>query len=267
MNHSYKKPWLDSDPAWLTAQSLCIHKIRSMTLSSKFDAHKQVKKKLTRSLSTFDQSIITSIALREDFGFTTGATPALMKCITDTTLLAERMSDPELSQETLQSEISSLELGLRNCHIDNNNELAPPVDSPTRASAMSCHRRIFASGAWIYFYRRIMNLKPAQLQQHVSTLLRDLECYPHLGGGRITTWPVFMAAMEVYRNEDKARIVLWLDDARHNGVADRAVIRALMEDVWSTRTRLSKEGGIDEGEIVVDWTKFLQQRKLDLLLA
>ncbi|KAG7005716.1 hypothetical protein G7Y79_00018g045230 [Physcia stellaris] len=58
-----QKPWLDNDFAWVTTQSLCLLKIKS------------------GSTTQDEQDLISSVAERSDFGFTTGATPELLACI------------------------------------------------------------------------------------------------------------------------------------------------------------------------------------------
>ena len=58
-----RKPWRENDFAWVTTQSLCLLKIKSNTLTQE------------------EQCLISLVAERSDFGFTTGATPELMACM------------------------------------------------------------------------------------------------------------------------------------------------------------------------------------------
>jgi hypothetical protein len=79
-------PWQSSEAAWITAQSLCLLKIRADTISIPTPTPPTVQ----------HTSLLSSIASRSDFGFATGATPQLMSCVTDITLIAQQLSQSSI---------------------------------------------------------------------------------------------------------------------------------------------------------------------------
>lgn len=167
---------------------------------------------------------------------------------------------------TSQVYIDSLQRKLEECHIDGNTWAA---SLPFEASepVVKCHLRIFQTGVWIYFNRTILNLPPKHFVSNVSSMLRDVDSYPKLGGGHATVWPIFMAALEAHRDNDKRVVMAWLRSADRGGVASCAVIRDFVEEVWRCRTRKAGLMGVEEADVVVDWMEVMDDTNPDLLLV
>ena len=256
-----QKPWLENDFAWVTTQSLCLLKIKSDSLVQE------------------EQSLISSVAERSDFGFTTGATPELMACVMEIRSLHDyikknRHALPVGSASTtsstgiygskrplrpaplgaLDSTIKSLISRIENCVL----EITDPV--------VATHQKIFLLGTVIFAHRQLLNPPPLELFSHLSSLLDCVALFPTLGRGHIALWPVFMAAMEVYLPSHKNQIREWMDRADQIGVASRIDVRKLIEKVWATRKQIAKDEGTEECQIVLDWTIVMNDLGMDVLL-
>ena len=64
-----------------------------------------------------------------------------------------------------------------------------------------------------------------------STLLKNLE----IVGGNYTLWPVFIAGVEVYTEQDKSTIIGLLESASNVGMRNRIKVKAIVERVWDIR--------------------------------
>jgi len=117
-SHQACQPWLFSDSTWISSQSLCLLKIRSNTrqhynhyLPFPFETHP------VPSSSIEQRPLITSVALCSDFGFTVGATPDLLTCITEITSLASQIHRGGISTSLLPS-IAQLRQKLETYQVD-----------------------------------------------------------------------------------------------------------------------------------------------------
>jgi Fungal specific transcription factor domain len=249
MMHRNERPWEKSEEAWVTAQSLCLLKIRSDTMEQP-DLQ-------ASSLLEIKQSLIFSVASRDDFGFTVGASQGLIRCIYDITSLTSWRYYGDV--RTRQSAIVELYQRLSNCNL----QFTPNKE------LVQLHHRIFKSGVLIHFHRRILNSTPRTLIPHLDTLLRDVTAYQGLEKGYVTLWPVFVGAVEAYEEEHKSCVRTWLDKTERIGAASRGHIRSLIEAVWQERKRKRDEigEGAEEGDVVVDWRKVMGRMGMDVLLV
>ena len=233
-----RKPWLENDFAWVTTQSLCLLKIKSDTLVPE------------------EQSLISSVAERSNFGFTTGATPELMACVMEVSSLHDYMEKNGHTLGNMEDRVSikSLISRIENCVL----ETTDPV--------VGTHQKIFLLGTIIFAHRQLLNPPPFALFSHLSSLLEYVALFPTLGGGHIALWPVFMAAVEVYLPSHKNQVREWMDRADQIGVASRSDARKLIEKVWATRKQIAKDEGTEECEIVLDWKTIMNDLGMDVLL-
>ena len=279
------KPWLENDFAWVTTQSLCLMKIKNDRTSQE------------------EKTLITSIAERSDFGFTTGSTPELMACIMEIDALHNQIGRnrhalsvtgdsrssvsrssrlPSLANTSsrstglqLSSSTRALSSSLSSPHIsqvDASSAIQSLVDriencviEPTDPIVRT-HHRIFLLGTLIYAHRQLNNPPPLALFSYLSSLLDCVVHFGTLGGGHIALWPVFMAAVEVYLPEHKRQVLEWMDRADAIGVPSRQNVRRLMEEVWRTREQVAGDSGIEQGEVAVDWRVVMESLGTDVLL-
>ncbi|KAL8792260.1 MAG: hypothetical protein Q9195_005139 [Heterodermia aff. obscurata] len=234
-----RKPWFENDFAWVTTQSLCVLKIKSDTLTQE------------------ERSLISSVAERSDFGFTTGTTPELMACVTEIKVLhdyIERHGHTLGNKEDLPS-IKNLISRVENCVLE--------TDDPV----VGTHQKIFLLGTVIFAHRQLLNPPPFALFSHLSSLLDCVALFPTLGGGHIALWPVFMAAVEVYLPSHKNQVREWMDRADQIGIASRNDVRNLIEKVWAIRKQVATDKGAEECEIVLDWKIIMNDLGMDVLLT
>lgn len=247
--HQNERPWEKSGGAWVTAQSLCLLKIRSDTME-------QPDPQASSSLQT-KQSLIFSVASRDDFGFTVGASQGLIGCIYDITSLTSRRYYGDVG--TRESDIDELHQRILACNL----QLTPNKE------LVQLHHQIFKAGVLIHFHRRILNSTPRTLIPHLDNLLRDVTAYQNLEKGYVTLWPVFIGAVEAYQEEHKSWVRTWLDTTERIGAASRGYIRSLIEAVWRERKRKRDEigEGAEEGDVIVDWRKVMGRMGMDVLLV
>ncbi|TAQ84022.1 hypothetical protein B7494_g7656 [Chlorociboria aeruginascens] len=242
------KPWEASEAAWLTAQSFCL-------LKTRIDTEILLNHDETPS-AVPNSALISSVSSRPDYGFTIGTTPELMACISDTASLAAVLID--LDFESRQNRVNTLFQRLQSCYVSPTSGKAPTV----------LHFHIYKTGALIYFHRRIFNSTPKMLLPLISDFFVSLAEYRRLDEGRMTLWPIFVAAVEVYMDSHKLDVQVWLDSAEIMGAASRREVRRLIMAVWEIRQKRSVDSGgcLDEGEIVVDWREVMKDKTWDVLL-
>jgi len=198
----------------------------------------------------------STITSRPDFGFTTGATQELMSCIRDITYLAVIIGRSSVAFHEIS--VKNLFQKILNC-----------TTSPEKTGiVINLHHQIFRTGVLIYFYRQIFNSSPKELLFLVSDILKCIKKYKEIGGGRVTLWPVFVAAVETYNDEHKTAMWEWWDSADVLGSASRRMCRELVEAVWQERTRKCHDVGMssDEGDMMVDWRVMMVDKGWDVPL-
>ena len=119
--------------------------------------------------------LMSSVGSRPDFGFTVGASPALISCIIETTQLASKVSQHgfDLYQET----VNGFYHCLKTCF--------PPY-IPQSKNLPQLHHRIFQLGAIIYFHRSLLKSCPRSINLFLDELLQLVRLYRNFGGGYVT---------------------------------------------------------------------------------
>lgn len=246
------EPWKTSEEAWLTAQSLCLLKIRCDTVPQL-----SCTTLVPNNEHDIELDLISSVASRQDFGFTAGATSALMSCILETTqLLKDKVDDNDI---TNRERAASLYHRILQCSFS---------DSEDRR-ILQLHHRIFQIGTLVYFHRSIWNSPPKTIAPLLDEVLCILEEYSDHAAGYVTMWPVFVAAVEGYDEDRQKGFKRWLDDCDNMGAANRKDVRIIVESVWSERIMIWQHSGgtLELGDIAVDWREVMLQRQVDVLLV
>lgn len=253
MSRQTNKPWQHSEQAWLTAQSLCLLKIRCDTIPKFTATSTQIQD------HNHAQLLLTSVSARDDFGFTVGATSALMSCIVETTRLAR-----EVFHDGLQSHEGAIKtlyqrLLLCSLHYSQGDQ------------NLQLHHRIFQLGAIVYFHRSVLNSLPHTLVAFLDELLRHVKTYRDSGTGYVTLWPVFITAIEAYEERHLVGFQEWLDDCDKMGVANRKDVREVIENVWQKRLIIWQHKDANRelpiGSIIVDWREVMAESGLEVLLV
>lgn len=205
------------------------------------------------------RSLISSIAYRDDFGFTAGAGRYLMKCIHEITYLESRLRlHQNFDIKVYQNTIDELCQRIESCQLE----------APAANELSNLHHHIFKAGVLIHFHKRILEFNPSRLVPLLDVLFDAIEQYRMREGGHVTLWPVFIGAVEAVQDRHKDRVRAWLDEADSMGAANRKEIRVVIEAVWRERSRLRDLSGgtIEEEEINVDWRDMIKDMGIELLL-
>jgi len=204
-----------------------------------------------------ERELIFSVASRNDFGFTVGASQVLIRCIHDTTRLASLQVHEDV--ETRQSATEELYQRILECDLEHSSS----------QELVQLHHEIFKMGVLIHFHRRILNSVPCALIPLLDILLGYVTKYESLKGGYITIWPVFIAAVEAYKEDHKSCLRGWLNSAEKLGAANRVDAGLLIEAVWRERKRKTNEigEGTEEGDVIVDWRQVMEEMRMHILLV
>lgn len=187
---------------------------------------------------------------------TLDVTKSLMRCISD---IKHVTSILRTGREYGRTEDSIADLFRRLTVIKDVEESAELI--PLRYHSMA-----FKAATLIYLYRSIFNLPPCSLQLYVSQVFSNLQAFQEIGGGVLSVWPAFIAAVEVYKDEYFVLARKWLDAAAGVGMGNRMNIRSVVEAVWEIRETTMMKTGLPKGNIVVDWRDTMRDLDLDILL-
>ena len=97
-----------------------------------------------------------------------------------------------------------------------------------------------------------------------------------------TIWPVFHAAVELYKEDDQRRAMdVWLNRIEAAAIGNREQMRSVLEKLWSIRYQAAKQRvsslsaasidlpAVDDvaGEIALDWMSVASSMGIDVLLV
>jgi len=256
-------PWSDSEMAWLAAQSLCLLRLRTevcgLALGISCNTH---------SWTGQDKALLDSVSERGDLGFTTGASPEVVACLEACNNLIQvirggvKPASHHLNQVVQLTERLLVEAGQA---------------SSSSGSLSSIHNSIFALGVVLYLHRQTIEPTPAQLSRYTAALLLAVEHFmTRSHRATVSVWPVFMAAVESYRQTDLKIAQSWLDGLACSGIGNRTDIIRVVQAVWEERSRIAAEGyelnnhiSLEEAlaNVIVDWRTVMRAMNLDLLLV
>ena len=282
-----RKPWEKSEMAWLVSQSLCMLVLRTRIDGSTTQSLEPETDILSCNLS--GPLFLNSIDVRSDFGFTLGASRGLVKCLSACADLISTYSSCPTTR-TLNSDLDVLTHKLSNFMLGPG-FLVKNQTEGERASFQALHDHIFASGLLIVVNRKILDPWPVTLHYYSLAVLDGLERFVEACSGATnfgprvvvpTIWPIFHAAIELYREQDQCRAKsLWLNHIEGAAIGNRQKMRTVLERVWKTRKqsavdRVSSALSADSdvlsvedvaGKITVDWRSVAEREGIDLLLV
>jgi hypothetical protein len=244
----HEQPWTKSSDAWVLAQSLAL----SFEI-----AHTGSLGQAT--LSDVTDAILQSVSETEQFGYTIGASGDVIRCISRIRRLAQLRSTGE------RPGLVNIEAGrvlgeIRHHRLDHE------IHEACSESLCQLHQRIFRNAAAIYLYRTVYDVVPMMLQDRVSQTLQDTAEFLRSGGGSISIWPVFIAAVEAYTDEDMAVVRLWMSHSRRLGINNRLLAEKIVEEVWRQRKADAQALHVDCGLVSVDWRRVQPELGIDILL-
>ena len=137
----------------------------------------------------------------------------------------------------------------------------------------SCMVRALNSALVIFFYRRILNVHPWILQEHVKGVVQalqdfDTSCQTLEVEGPGCPWPVFMAGCEAIAPHQRDYLSQWLERAFvKTGFPRFKTIRSCMLEVWERRDKSSQQNDKSSREKLWSWIHISREQNLYLLLS
>lgn len=124
----------------------------------------------------------------------------------------------------------------------------------------------------IFFYRRVSNIDPWTLYDHVAKVIEALRtfdtCCRHYNiECRGSPWPGFVAGCEAMSFEHRDFFKSWFDEnIRLTGFARLVTARDCMLQVWARRDRdMQNSGG--QRRVVSSWVNICREQELHVMLA
>lgn len=253
-----QQPWKKPGHSWVISQSLALS----------FEVAR------TGTLVPSEESALTNVLLdavssHSKFGYTIGANGNVL-CI----ISAVRRLSESLSQGIVPVDIGDQIQGyLSRLKVDPSEILALPEEvllSSSRKEKLEyldqLHLQIFRTATIIYLYRTILNVSPGGVTEYVSAVLDDTMTFMRLGGGAISLWPVFVAAVEACSQDQQNIVEQWLNIVCELGIENRHTARRLILQVWEERSQLATISGLELADVKVDWRDVQRREGIDLLL-
>lgn len=233
--------------------------------------------------------LIKSVSYRQDFGFTLGASAISAAGLFRALRLISNFRD---GQDTGNWRYSVQKL---------TNQLLASVDfeSNCQPSFSQLHSHIFTMGVIIFLNRQTIDPPPYELLSYVQSLfaaVREFECLcystptQHIrrSVADITLWPIFVAAVECFRDEEMDVAKRWMQSVSTSGIGNRKDVISVVMKVWEIRETLRQSRVFDDyagstwdpsdknfklsdyemerGSIQVSWQAAMRSQGVDLLL-
>ncbi|KAK5061649.1 hypothetical protein LTR44_003021 [Exophiala sp. CCFEE 6388] len=300
-----QKPWLLSETAWLTTQSLCMLKLRMTMDLEQDDPPAEIQEDggtwqglcQQKDEAYMLQEVIASVSSRLEMGFTVGASPPAVAMLNEAVTLSCKVRHCGLT-DILRSQIESL--------TDTLSAFAT-AQGKGLARIRGIHERIFTLGIIVFLQRHTIDPTPRALLPYTSSLfacvqmLDDFVCQDWSTDGirrdssRVSLWPVFLAAVECFRQQEPQIAHSWLQNLSTSGIGNRSDVSKVLHGVWRERRRkyFTQTGGTvdltcskagDEGDytavekgclptdtdgfgdIVVHWREVMRAQEIDISL-
>ncbi|RVX73393.1 hypothetical protein B0A52_03035 [Exophiala mesophila] len=266
----HDKPWTECSDAWVISQSLALSFEVGKTGSKTADGY-----------SPLTGDLLGAVSGQEFFGYTIGAYSKVINSISAIRLLGEELSRGQIS-ENLDTRAARVLKDLSDVTDDTAHIEVEEVDDDPNSPYCQTNRRseqerredrlynlhfkIFRNAGLIYLYRTIFDAAPYVIGDFISAVLSDAMEFLDLQGGSISIWPVFIAAVEACKEEDRAMVQRWIEFSCKLGIQNRLVARKIIQHVWEARDAEALSHGRDPSEVVIDWRDVQEQLGFDILL-
>ncbi|KAJ9642594.1 hypothetical protein H2204_002242 [Knufia peltigerae] len=292
-----EKPWLFSETAWLTTQSLCMLKLRMdlelwlrspINVSDRDGNHSEDSVEQPKDLLVL-QDLLASVSSRPDVGFTIGVSPRTVQGLSKAVRLIRQANSYGLTS-SCRSEVDALTDTL----ID-----LETMYAQDPADLRALHERVFILGIVIFLRRETIDPSPRALLRYTSTLFDCMQAIDGLfcleqpkdrirrDSSHVSVWPVFFAAVECFRPQEMRLAQIWLDKLGKCGIGNREDVSKVVHGVWRERRRRchapkaapiafhgeddEHEASMDEsdgmGDIIVPWREVMSPMGMDILLV
>lgn len=267
------EPWLESDFACVSTQSLYIITIISDTTAplGQLGSSQSAPLQSEPSSPYYSSSLNTSIASTSGFGFTIGGSKTILQCISRITRLAYSLknggtSTPnDLELADILFCLKKAEEMLKSREGRHNSENHENLRAGTD---LAYHQlKAFVLATYIYLHRVIFDLQPQELTIYVTETFEHISSFSKGNGGNMSLWPAFIAAAEACTEKDMDLAKSWLDDAISFGLGNRLSIKKVIEEVWKRRRVVADELEVEPSCVRVDWRDVMHDLDMDVLLV
>ncbi|RDW57679.1 hypothetical protein BP5796_12480 [Coleophoma crateriformis] len=265
------EPWNLSEFAWASTQSLCLINILNES-SIKYHEKAPLGQDQDQNLRLIHKTPSAFISSASSFGFTIGDTQLLMSCIIDINKLAldiQKEGDVDIIDKAVNDLYSRLE-ACRESQVKGMPNDENDSSTTSKEYRISWHHlNAFIAATHIYLHRTIFDLPPSNeiIKNYVGEVFENVEKFLDAGGGNLSLWPAFIAAVEANEAQHVDAARKWLDFAVSVGMGNRFKAKIIVEKAWSLREKLAKEAGTSCGDISVDWRDVMVNLDLDILLV
>ena len=227
--------------------------------------------------ATYDLEDTTSLELLLDtplFGWTLGASPSVIECISEINKQCRFSSQMESFTHA-----ASTSLKLSRMLIEDDNVQQWSMDTEVLhegrtlsslcndAESWRLHLRAFKAAVIIYYHQTFYEAVPGKLAIYASQVFDCMEGFIDISGGNYTLWPLFIAGVEAYMDVHKSKFMTLFESASKVGMGNRVKVKALIERIWEIRACTAIETGCKEEEIHVNWKRVKQDMGIDVLLV
>lgn len=116
-------------------------------------------------------------------------------------------------------------------------------------------------------FRTLLNSPPQAVRQYVEKVFTQVSVFFGASQDNFSTWPAFIAAAEAYTDEDLTAAREWLNRAMSFGLGSRKALKAVLEEVWERRKKISEASGLEPGLIIVEWRHVMHELDCDVLIV
>ncbi|KAL9062936.1 MAG: hypothetical protein Q9157_008527 [Trypethelium eluteriae] len=232
----------------------------------------------------FEQALLRGMADCVVLGFTLGANPTIMKCITEIQRLKRLLQTNAITVEDLEQKSEDIRCRLNEVGSPGNGWLLPTTGLTEKFAEY--HINAFKHAAFIYLARETQDAAPYMLEAHVAEIFRSVDAYFEAGGENFAVWPTFVAAAEACSEQHMAAARKWLEvssssletrvpraatnieqKAKQVGMGNRDHLGAILEEVWRRRSVESMVCGLEPSLITMDWKEVMSDLQIDVLLV
>lgn len=260
-----------SNDLWYMIQSLCLFR----TQYDNFDAPEDTVITESEIGSNEMEAITAQISADPRFGCTIGASSFVMdrilqinKRVRERRVFGWSIDGSDIREELLEFLLTTDE------NFDHNlgsliNQEPGGLDlslKSDKAIAEHLHQRATTAASIIYYHQCLDEKSPYELETFVSQVLDCLSAFYVWGGSNCTIWPLFIAGVEIYRQEQMDLCMTLFDRSQSHGIANRLKARDIVERVWQLRQAAAFLSSKDAGLVRVDWRRVMREQDYDIIL-
>ena len=264
-----QRPWSLSWDAWIVTQSFVLGVIFAETAN---DSAAVIDKGASPV-----RNLLTEMMTEPRLGCTVGGNARHLVAIYQIRLLEAQIArsgstelqdmSPAMLERVCQI-IQQLEVfpdDQRDAHQSPEKEFESDTPSPTQ-TLVKLHSQIFDGAVMIHLCRVVLQCPPSAVTSYVHQVLASVVKFMEGGGGQVSAWPVFIAAVEACTDEDQRLASRYFCHTERVFAGNRTDMHCVARQVWADRESLALKQHCDAGDIRLDWRDVKRRLGIDILL-